>query len=112
MTLEEVENCGSHVLVSADNRRNPPENHKRRGYFLYCFWSIFKVTCHFYFAAILDFGERKNGNQFFSESSCTKNIRSKAKLFLTDISHGKYTVSCTECLLRIRSEFTYKIQGV
>ena len=32
---------------------------------------------------------------YFSESLCVKNIRSEVKLLLTDISHGKYTVSCT-----------------
>ena len=91
--LEEVENSGNHVLVSGENRRNPPGNHKRRGYC--CFWSIFKVICHFHMAAILDFGERENGNQFFSESLYIKNIRLKVKLLLKDKSHGKYTVSCT-----------------
>ena len=29
------------------------------------FWSTFKVICHFHLAAILDFGETKQGNQFF-----------------------------------------------
>ena len=27
--LKEVENCGNHVLVSGENRRIPPGNHKR-----------------------------------------------------------------------------------
>ena len=48
-------NCGNHVLVSGENRRNPPGNHKRRGYC--CFWSILKVICHF------KFWGKKNGNQ-------------------------------------------------
>ena len=39
-----------------EDRRNPHENHKRRGYH---FWSIVKVICHFHLAAILDFGEEK-----------------------------------------------------
>ena len=60
--LEELENCGNHVLVYAESRRNPNGNHKKRGH---CFWSIFKVICHFHLPAILDLGERKNGNQFF-----------------------------------------------
>ena len=59
---EEVENCGNHVLVSGENPRNPPGNHKIPGY---CVWSIFKVICHFHLAAILDFGQRKNGNLSF-----------------------------------------------
>ena len=67
--LEEVENCGNHILVSAENRRKPPGNHKRRGY---CFWSIFMVICHFHLAAILHFGERKNGNQFFLSPHVSK----------------------------------------
>ena len=37
---------------------------------------------------IFDFGQRISGNQFFSESSCIKNIRSNVILLLTDISHG------------------------
>ena len=61
--LEELENCGNFVLVSGENRRNPPGNHKRRGY---CFWSTFKVICHFHLVAILDFEERKMETNFFS----------------------------------------------
>ena len=57
-----VENCGSHILVSGENLRNPPGNHKRRGY---CFWSISKIIRHFDYTAILDFGQR-NGNHFFN----------------------------------------------
>ena len=58
-----------------------------------CFRSIFKVICHFHLAAILDFAGRKKKKPIFSESSCIKNIRPEVKLLLTDISHGKYTVS-------------------
>ena len=53
---------------------------------------LFVVNFHL---AILDSAERKNGRKFFSESSCIKSIRLKVKLLLTDISQGKYTVSCT-----------------
>ena len=60
--MDEVENYGNDVLISGENRRNPPGNLKGRGYY---FWSIFKIICHFHVAAILDFGQRKNGNQFF-----------------------------------------------
>ena len=34
--LEEVENCGSHVLVSSESLRNPPGNHKRRRHLTSC----------------------------------------------------------------------------
>ena len=61
-TLEEVKNCGNHVLVSGENHRNPPGNHTRRGY---CFWPIFKVICHCRLVAILNFGQRKSRKQFF-----------------------------------------------
>ena len=67
--LEKVGNCCNHVLVSGENRRNPPGNQKRRGH---CFWSVFKVICHFHFAAILDFGARKNGNQLFLNPHVSK----------------------------------------
>ena len=65
------------------------------------------MTCHFHLAAIIDFGERKNGNHFFLNPHVSKNIRSNAKLLLTDISHEKYTVSCTQYLLGIHSECTF-----
>ena len=62
LNLESFHLVTDHVLVSDENRRSPPGNHKRRGY---CVWSIFKVICHFHLAAILHFGKRKNGNYFF-----------------------------------------------
>ena len=67
--LEDVGHSGDHVLVSGENRGNLPRNHKRRGY---CFWSIFKVICHFHLAAILEFGERKHGNHFFLNPHVSK----------------------------------------
>ena len=88
--MEDVENCGNHVLVSGGNCRNLPENHKRRGY---CVWSIFQGYLSFASGCHFRFWRKKKWKPFCSESSCIKNIRSKVKLLLkTDISHGKYTL--------------------
>ena len=74
--LEEVEKCANHVFVTGENRRNPPGNHKRRGYC--CFWSTFKVACHLHLAAVLDFGDTKNGRLFFVNPYASKHkIKSK-----------------------------------
>ena len=49
----------------------------------------FSFGCHF------RFWRKKKWKPFFAECSCIKCIRSKVKLYITEISHGKYTVSCT-----------------
>ena len=55
--------------MSGENHRDPPGDHKR---WWYCFWLIFKIIGHFDQAAVLDFGQRKNGNQFFLNPDVSK----------------------------------------
>ena len=57
------------VIISGENHRDLSGNHKRQGF---CFRFLVSITGHFEYIAILDFGQRKNGNQFFLNPHVSK----------------------------------------